>query len=117
MRSITDRDRLLGYAVLRTAGDKAYLADLLALPGRIDVLEALVADAVALAHRAGASGVECWLSGGHPYRAALRRQGFFDSRLDVAVEFHPIAATAEDLRCLRDPGARVHFQMGDTDMV
>ena len=117
VRSISDRGRLLGYAVLRLAGTKAYLADLLALPGRIDVLERLVADAVTLAHSDGASGLECWLSGGHPYRGALRRQGFFDSRLDVGVEFHPIAATAEDLRCLRDPHARVHFQMGDTDMV
>jgi hypothetical protein len=117
VRSIADRDRLLGYAVFRADGAKAYLADLLALPGRDDVIETLVADAVALAHRGGASGLECWLSGRHPYRAALRRQGFFDSRLDIGVEFHPIAATAEDLRCLHDPHARVHFQMGDTDMV
>jgi hypothetical protein len=117
VRSVTDRDRLLGYAVLRPAGAKAYLADLLAAPGRVDVLEALLADAVESAHRGGASGLECWLSGRHPYRAALRRQGFFDSRTDVGVEFHPIAATAEDLRCLRDPRARLHLQLGDTDMV
>jgi len=47
----------------------------------------------------------------------LRRQGFSDSRLDIGLEFHAIAAAAEDLRCLLDPDARVHFQMGDTDMV
>jgi hypothetical protein len=117
VRSIVERDRLLGYAVLRLAGAKAYLADLLAVPGRIDVIETLLADALRLAQRAGAAGVECWLSNPHPYRAALRRQGFVDSRLNVGVVYHPIAATTEDLRCLSDPAARVHFQMGDSDLV
>ena len=117
VRSIVEGDRLLGYRILRVAGAKAYLCDLLALPGREDVVEALVADAVHAARAANATGVECWLSSGHPYRGALSRQGFFDSRLDVGVQYTPIDATAEDLRCLADPKARVHFLIGDTDLV
>jgi hypothetical protein len=117
VRTIAEDERLLGYAILRTAGAKAFVADVLAVPGRLDVVESLLADAVALARRSGAAGIECWLSKGHPYRAALRRQGLFDSHIDVGVQFHPIEASADDLRCLGDPRARVHFQMGDTDLI
>ena len=117
VRSISDRDRLLGYAVsarlerkpTSPISSRSRAASMCSKRWSPTPSRSRIA--------AGASGVECWLSGGHPYRAALRRQGFFDSRLDVGVEFHPIAATAEDLRCLRDPHARLHFQMGDTDMV
>ena len=117
VRSVVEGDRLLGYSILRVAGANARLCDLLALPGREDVIEALVADAVRAVRAANAAGVECWLSSGHPYRRALRRQGFIDSRLDVGVQYTPIDATAEDLQCLADPKARVHFLIGDTDLV
>jgi hypothetical protein len=117
VRTISDDGRLLGYAILRLAGARAYLADVLALPGRLDVVETLLADAVAIARRARAAGLECFLSGNHPYRAALRRQGVIDTRIDIGLEYHPIGATVEDLRCLANRRARVHFQMGDTDLV
>jgi hypothetical protein len=117
VRSIGSEERLLGYAVHRTAGSNTHLCDLLALPGRDDVVEALAADAIRAAATAGATGIECWLSSRHPYRRALRRQGFLNSRFDVGVEYHPIDATAEELRSLADPGARVHFLIGDTDLI
>jgi hypothetical protein len=117
VRTICDDDRLLGYAILRLAGTKAYLADVLALPGRLDVVETLLADLISIARAAGSSGVECFLSGGHPYRAALRRQGLIDTRMDIHLEYHPIAASEDDLRPLADPHARVHFEMGDTDLL
>jgi hypothetical protein len=60
-----------------------------------------------------------------PLRPLVRRSGgelrrhprFFDSRIDVGVQYTPLDATAEDLRCLADPKARVHFLIGDTDLV
>jgi hypothetical protein len=117
VRSISEGDRLLGYVVLRLVRSHAFIADLLAVPGRIDVVDALIADVVEIARGAGATGLECWLSSGHPYRGALRRQGFIDSRRDVLIEHHAVGASAEDLASLSDPRARVHFQMGDTDLV
>jgi hypothetical protein len=117
VRTISGDGRLLGYAVLRWAGSKAYLADLLAVPGRLDVVETLVADAVDLALAARSTGIECFLSRHHPYRAALARQGVIDTRINVFVEYHPISASMEDLRPLSDSLARVHFQMGDTDLL
>jgi hypothetical protein len=117
VRVVADGDRLLGYAILRPGAPRAYLADLLALPGRLDVVEALVADAVEGARRAGAAGIECWLPRRHPYRRALRRQGFFDSRRDAGVQYHGVDAPAAALQVLQDPRARVHYTIGDTDLV
>src|SRR3546814_384679 len=63
--------RLLGYLVLRTGRATTDLADLLALPGRTDVAQALVRDAVGLSRATGASAVRSWTMRGHPYEALL----------------------------------------------
>jgi hypothetical protein len=116
-RVIVEGGRLLGFAVLRPATPRAYLADLLAVPDRPDVVEALIADQVGLARRAGAAGIECWLPERHPYRAPLRRLGFFDSRRDAGIQYHAVDVPASALRVLEDPLARFHYTIGDTDVV
>lgn len=115
-REVVDGGDLVGYAVLRAAGDRAYLADLLALPDRRDGVDALVRDAVEVARGSGARVIDCWLPRQHPYRAALRRHGFLD-RDDAGVSIHPVQASDEDLAPLADPGARLHYTLGDTDLV
>jgi hypothetical protein len=115
-REVVDRGGLAGYAVLRQAGDLAYVADLLVLPGRFDVVRALAADAVEMARRGGAVAIVCWLPRRHPYRGALRRSGFF-GRAEAGVSYHPIQASAEELAPLADPRARLHYTLGDTDLV
>jgi hypothetical protein len=109
--------RLLGYAVVRVAGRVGYLIDLLALPERPDAVEALVRSAVELAAASGAMVVKCWLPRRHPYRRQLRRAGFFDSRRDAGVGYHAVEASPDDLLPLTDPRARIHFTLGDTDLV
>ena len=115
-REVVDRGELIGYAVVRTAGDRAYLADLLALPDRRDAVEALARDAVEVARGSGAAVIDCWLPRRHPYRAALQGLGFID-RGDAGVSYHPVQASDEVLAPLADPGARLHYTLGDTDLV
>ena len=117
VRELTDGDRLIGYAVVRTVERRAYLADLLVLPGQPRAIEALVADAVEIARRSGASVINCWLPHRHPYRRVLRRQGFFDRGRDAGVSYHPMHLEAADLALLADPRARIHYMLGDTDLV
>jgi hypothetical protein len=116
LRELTEGDRLVGYSVVRTAGAHAYLADLLVLPGRGDAVTTLVADAVAIATASGATMLDCWLPRHHPYRAALRRQGLFGRR-DAGVSYHPVELPAEELAPLADRRARIHFTLGDTDLI
>ena len=102
--------------MVRTAGDRAYLADLLALPDRGDVVAALARDAVEIARKNGAAVIDCWLPRRHPYRAALQRLGFLDHS-DAGLSYHPIQASDEDLAPLADPKGRLHYTLGDTDLV
>jgi hypothetical protein len=117
VRELTEGDDLIGYAAVRATGSRAYLADLLALPDRPAAVEALVADAVGVAKASGASVLECWLPRHHPYRAALRRLGFFDRGRDAGISYHAVEMASAELDFLASPQARVHFTLGDTDLV
>ena len=117
MRELAEGNTLVGYSVLRTMGRRAYLADLLVQPGREDAVETLVADAVGLASATGAAMIDCWLPRRHPYRPWLRRQGLFDRGRDAGVSYHPVELPAEKLSPLADPRARIHYTLGDTDLV
>jgi hypothetical protein len=116
-RELAERDDLVGYSVLRTVGSRAYLVDLLVLPGREDAVATLVGDAVRLATAGGAGMIDCWLPGRHSYRRWLQRLGLFDRRRDAGVSYHPVELPAEQLAPLEDPRARVHYMLGDTDLV
>jgi hypothetical protein len=117
VRELAEGERLVGYSVVRSAGPRAYLSDLLALPDRPHAIEALVADAVEVAAHGGASTLECWLPRRHPYRAALWRRGFFDRGRDAGISYHPVEMPAAELELLGDPRLRIHYTLGDTDLV
>ena len=94
--------------------------DLLALPGRLDVIEALVAvDRPMQLASLGCADVLCWLpeapslpGGAPPRRATSTRAPSRSSPIARA------APSAEDLEFLAAPRARrVHFTLGDTDLV
>ena len=102
--------------MLRTAARQAYLVDLLTLPDRPDVVESLVADAAGLARDRGAAQLVFWLPHRHPYRGALFRVGFLDSRIDPGVGFHGVDMPAARLSLLANPATPVHFVLGDTDL-
>jgi GNAT superfamily N-acetyltransferase len=108
-------DRLEGFTVIGSTDRKGVIADLLALPGHRDVVEALVNDATSLLWARGATRVDCWLPAEHPYEEVLRRAGFAPHReksLSATVNNDAI-----DLAFLADQSAAVHITAGDTDLV
>jgi hypothetical protein len=107
---------LLGYAVGRVTGGRGYVADLLALPGRLDVAAALLADVVALLRGLGVTLAEVWLPRRHPYGRLVRRAGFVRVRALETV-FEPLRIADEQVAFLDDPEARIHFTAGDTDLI
>jgi GNAT superfamily N-acetyltransferase len=110
--------QLIGYAVLSTSGDKGQIADLLVLPERRDVLQALLEAALTQLASSGASRVQVWSPLLHPYRDTFVTKGFNATRTMQGVTlgaYRPDLAGA--LAILDDPRAAVHITAGDTDLV
>jgi hypothetical protein len=109
--------RLLGYLVFKIAEGEGYIADLLALPGRSDVVRSLVEDALRIFRKAGVEQVTCWMVSRHPYNGILRRYGFLDSGKDVGFGCREVSLDRSDLDFLEDPRAQIHLTYGDTDWI
>jgi GNAT superfamily N-acetyltransferase len=116
VRAVRQGGRWLGYAVTCVRGDLGYLADILLQPGRPELADALVRDSVDRLERAGVAGVACWLPKRHPYRSSLKRQGLLAVR-DVGISYRSEDWPAEKLRFLEALDVRVHYTIGDTDLV
>lgn len=110
-------DRILGYVISKQDGDRGYIVDVLALPGRIDVVRSLIEDRLRSFREDDASGVMCWMVAHHPYNGVLRRLGFFDSRRDSGFAYRPLGIDASALEFLSDPDARLHITHGDATLV
>jgi len=117
IRAAEQHGRLLGYSVFKLAEGEGYIADLLALPGRTDVVRSLIEDALHLFRRAGVERVTCWMISRHPYNGILRRYGFIDSRSDVGFRRRVVSLDKSELEFLGDAGARIHLTHGDTDWI
>lgn len=112
-----DEGALLGYVVTRCSRGRGYIADLLALPKRLDVAGALARHALAEFRNESLERVECWLPAQHPYQPLLRELGFTPRRSALHARYRPFLTPEQDLQLLRDPSARIHFTPGDTDLV
>jgi hypothetical protein len=108
---------VLGYSAWRVVGERAILADLLALTNRLDVVGRLVDATVAQAAPAGVASILCWLPARHPYRAVLHDRGFLDRPTRVTHMVRLDTVTAEMAALLLAPSTRIHFTLGDSDFV
>lgn len=109
--------RWLGYVVLRLTDDAGYVADLLALPGRNDVVESLLSAAIERFRAGGQRRVECWSDAHSVYRWAQDRAGFNKLRRTIGIGYRPTGVSPEEAAFLGDPTASILFTAGDTDLV
>jgi hypothetical protein len=106
---------LVGFSVLRISFDRGYIADLLALPDRLDVAAALLDEAIAHLAATHVRRIDWWVNVRHPYQQLARERGFFDKRVvDISCFPHNPAL---DLSFLTDPSVPAHIAAGDTDLV
>jgi len=108
---------VLGLSALRLRGDTCHIADLLALPGRLDVARALVEDAIEYGEQLGVSGVECGLPRHHSYMPVLRRLGFIRRDSDLSRAYSPWEMTEELDFLESDDRSRIHLTAGDGDTI
>ena len=108
--------RILGYAVERCSRGKGYIADLLALPGRLDVVSSLVGTALADLGRVGVKQAECWLTSRHAYLDTFASLGFKETGTKDLM-YLPFKTPDSELSYLRSPRTAVHLSAGDTDLI
>ena len=115
--AVDSAGEVLGYVAYKLHGARGSILDVLALPGRLDVVRSLVAHADEAFTRAGASAAQCWLPNVHPYRAVLRAHGFYDSRrFRGATSYIAHSRLAPGtLAFMDDPRAPVHITLSDSD--
>lgn len=117
IRLAEGEDGMLGYLVLRMSGSRGYIADLLALPRRDDVVASLVKDALDQFRSGGVSSVECWAARNHPYREVLGRHGFDQKKRTMQFYCQPMRVPDEVVQPFGSRDAVMHLVSGDTDLV
>jgi len=117
VRAVEERGRLLGILVFKITDGEGCIAELLALPGRTDVVRSLIEDALRLLGEAGVERVTCWMISRHPYNGILRRYGFINSTRDPGFSCRTNDPDSTVLEFLDDPNARIHLTLGDSDWI
>jgi len=108
---------VLGFVAARISRGKGYIAYLLALPERSNVVQALTASCLARFQEAGLREAVCALPGHHPYRGLLTEQGFSQNRRRIPLTTRPGYPGDPERPSLRKPNAAVHIMLGDTDLI
>jgi GNAT superfamily N-acetyltransferase len=108
---------VLGFVVQRVSNGRGSIADLLVRPGRTDVARALVRQALDDLRRSGITRVEVWMIRRHEYLGALRDCGFHPVKRVTTLSCRALRVPMAWLDVLRDPRARVHVTLGDTDRI
>jgi hypothetical protein len=109
--------RIVGQVTYRTSRGRGYIADLLALPGRLDIVASLVGHSLAAMGAKGVREIECWSTPRHPYRDVLRGRGFDRVRKETTIVHKAMRGHDDQLACLMDAQAVLHVMAGDTDLV
>lgn len=114
--------RMLGYIVMKMDDGGVYprggVIDLLTVPGRLDVADALLADATGVFDDNGINICSTRLLEGHPYESVFRRHGFFGVRRRARVHYYCYEMDEDVRQRVRETveataAERVHLSRGD----
>jgi hypothetical protein len=115
--------RVLGYSLLRINRYRdeypiGYIVDLLALPERLDVINALIEDAVIYFDNNDINIIKCLGVKNHTHENILSKYGFVNSRrrLDIFYQFYE--NITENLKKVEETSEKkIHFIYGDYDAI
>jgi hypothetical protein len=92
-----------------------YIVDLLALPDRMDVTDALLMEGIKHFDEESTNLIQALVVRNHPYENLYRKRGFLDSRIKVLVS-HRSTDKKIKIVDLESP-RKIHIQYGDTDWI
>ncbi len=115
-------DKILGYVVLRINNyrkdyPEGYIVDLLAIPGRLDVVQSLVVDSLDFFSRNKVNAIRFWIVKGHPYERVFHSNGFVNNQKEIFLFYHVVNYDAELEKLKNVPSSRHFFTYGSTDWI
>jgi len=123
VKQAEDNGRVLGYSILRVNKYKkdypiGYIVDLLTLPGRLDVADALVAEANKYFDSHNINIIKYLLIRNHPYEKILRKYEFVKSPSKIDLFLKPHDKIDAELNKLKKVTLKkLHFVYGDYDAI
>ena len=120
VRVIVEDTQIIGFSVLRINAylkeyPIGYIVELLALPGRLDVVHVLAQDAVEFFTENNVNLINYQVINGHPYETVMENHGFLNSHINVTmfIVLNDNSVIMESIKnCTPD---RVYFSYGDLD--
>jgi hypothetical protein len=92
-----------------------FIVDLLTMPERFDVANALVADAIQYFDEHDVNLVVAMVAKHHPHEGLLSRFGFLDTRMRLHT-FYWVDGLEQEMDALKKiSGGKIHFSYGDID--
>lgn len=123
VKQVEDDDgRLLGYSVLRINRYRdeypiGYIVDLITLPERMDVADALSADAIRYFDDQNINIVNYQVVQGSPYERVLNRHGFLDSGIQIKMFYYSFGKFDVKSQLEQFPAYRTYLSWGDHDVL
>lgn len=111
-----ERNHLLGTVVVKRAGDRGHVLDLVVDPAHPEVAAHLLEAGWSVLRAQGARVVSCWLPVGHQYESALHAARFLKSGRGAHVSLKR-RREVDGFARLAEPDARIHITLGDFDFV
>jgi len=107
IRCIESEDVILGFSVLKINRNQenypeGYIVDLLSLPGRSDVIQMLLSDAVRYFNENGVNIIHCLTVKGHPNEKILKRHGFINIRRKVMAFYYPFKDISQEMSLVKN---------------
>lgn len=122
IKQASEKGTVLGYIVLRINMYKkdypeGYIVDLLTLPNRLDVADALILDADNYFIEQDVNIIHTLSIKGHPYERSFERNNFLSDRARYYVFYTPLNVGNELNDFITAPPSRLHFEYGDLDWI
>ena len=113
---------IIGYIVMRINRYRenypmGYIIDLLTLPERLDVADALIKEAIRYFDDLKVNIIQCCIVKDHPYEKLYQRHGLLNKRTQLFVSYLPIQVGSEINEFKTAPANRLLYQLGDTDHI
>jgi GNAT superfamily N-acetyltransferase len=122
VKQAEDDGQIVGYSVIRINNYRedypvGYFVDLLTLPHRLDVTDALVADAVKYFDSQDVNFVTYLGIKNHPSETILKRHGFLNSRMKTNIFYKQMGLKYKLHNIITSPPSKVHLCYGYFDTI